>query len=222
MERMDTYAMRRIGSLNGVSLAIEGDELLIDARRDSSGVILIFNHYDRILTGAIALAKRGFKINSLRLELNEDTSIPSDIRLFLSAKINKFDSIVGGISLGRRESMRRLYKGLEGGEMWCILADAWDSAATERKPYRFLGTDIYLSSGLERIALRTGAKLIHVASYTESASFIRVRLTRLYDPKNAIQDAITILSADVSKNPWAWWNWGIIDSLRIPPMQLSN
>jgi len=217
IERMDAYAMQRIGKGNGVSLFLEGDELLAQASRMSTGVLLIFNHYDRILTGAIALAQKGFKLNSLRIELDENAPIDDDIKYFLNAKTKKFEAIVGGISLGRRDSMRRLYKGLKQGEIWCIVADAWDEAATEKKAYPFLGSHIYLSNGLERIALHTGAALIHVASYSESANRVRVRLTPLQHPKTAMRDTLAILQADVAQNPWAWWNWGVMDALTRQP-----
>jgi len=217
VEQMDTYAMHRVGQKNGVALLLEGEELLQEAQSAATGVILVLNHYDRILAGLIALAKKGCVINSLRIDLEKDAAVPDDLRQFLHAKTKKFESIVGGISLGRRQSMRRLYKGLERGEVWCILADAWDEGATEKKPYPFLGSTIYLSSGLERIALRTGARLIHVASYTSGASCVNVRLTPLPEPATAMQQAIALLERDVSKHPWAWWNWGVLNALKKPP-----
>jgi len=216
IEKMDTYAMHRIGQKNGVVLLLEGMELLQEAQNAATGVILVMNHYDRILTGAIALAKKGFKINSLRIELDKEAALPEAMRRFLHAKTEKFEAIVGGISLGRRQSMRRLYKGLERGEIWCILADAWDEGATAKKPYPFLGSTIYLAPGLERIALRTGARLLHMASYTTAAGLVRVRLTPLPDPATAMQQAIALLERDVSENPWAWWNWGVLNALRRP------
>jgi len=216
LERMDAYAMQRIGRHHGVRLQVEGDALLENAARGSNGVILVFNHYDRILTGAIALAQKGFQLHSLRMELDENAPIPEDVKRFLNAKTQKFERIVGGISLGRRDSMRRLYKGLLQGENWCIVADAWDEAAPEKKPYPFLGSTIYLSNSLERIAQRTGAQIIHVASYSQSACVVKVRLTALQQA-TAMQEALAILEADVSQNPWAWWNWGVLEALQRRP-----
>jgi len=218
IELMDTYAMHRVGQKNGVALWVQGDELLQEAQRTATGVILVLNHYDRILTGAIALAKKGFVINSLRIDLEKDASVPDTLRQFLRTKTQKFEQIVGGISLGRRQSMRRLYKGLERGEIWCILADAWDEGATEKRPYPFLGKTIYLSHGLERIALRTGARLIHMASYTTAAHLVNVRLTPLPDPATAMHQAIAVLERDVAEHPWAWWNWGVLNTLQEPPI----
>jgi len=216
LERMDAYVMQRVGKRTGVRLQVEGSALLENAARGSQGVILVFNHYDRILTGAIALAHQGFRLNSLRMELDENAPIPGDVKHFLNTKTQKFERIVGGISLGRRDSMRRLYKGLMRGENWCIVADAWDEAAPDKKPYPFLGSTIYLSNSVERIAQRTGAQLIHVASYSKSACVVKVRLTAL-QPTTAMQETLALLEADVSKNPWAWWNWGVLEALQKPP-----
>ena len=217
-ELMDAMALRRVGHRGDVRLSIDGIEHLQRGLKAGRGAIIILTHFDRILTGPIAVAGAGIPVSSLTMEIDENNQLSELEKAYFHRKISTFDAMTGVISVKRNRSVRKIYDSLAQGNTWTILADAWHPEAKNKRAHPFLGKTLYLATGIERIAAHTQAALLHVTSFTQPDGQVRIRIRPLdADPTRAVDQVIEQLERDVRDRPWAWWNWGLIDAMTTPP-----
>ncbi len=113
--------------------------------------------------------------------------------------------------------MRPVYATLKAGQAWGILADAWDPAFTRLRSHPFLGGQLHLPTGIERMAESAGVPMLHAVTYSDSAVRLRVEVETLPDnPKKAIDSVIQRLERDIRSRPWAWWHWGQWEQMWTP------
>ena len=217
-ELMDAIALRRVGCQGDVRLKVEGMDKLQRGLKAGRGAIIILTHFDRILTGPIAVAQSGVPVSSLTMEIDENNELSSLEKAYFHRKISTFDDMTGGISVKRNRSIKKIYESLGRGDTWTILADALHPEAKNKRAHPFLGKTLYLATGIERIAAHTDSALLHVTSFTEPDGTVRIRIRDLEGtPEQAVDQVIQQLERDVRERPWAWWNWGLLDALTTPP-----
>ena len=217
-ELMDAIALRRVGRGGDIPLKIDGIEHLQQGLKAGRGAIIILTHFDRILTGPIAVAQAGIPVSSLTMEIDENNQLSELEKAYFHRKISTFDDMTGGTSVKRNRSVKKIYDSLAQGNTWTILADAWHPEAKNKRGHPFLGKTLYLATGIERIAAHTQAALLHVTSFTEPDGHIRIRIRELDSaPGRAVDQVIEQLERDVRERPWAWWNWGLIDEMTKAP-----
>ncbi len=217
-ELMDAMALTRVGPRGDVKLTIDGVEHLQEGLKAGRGAITILTHFDRILTGPIAVAGAGIPVSSLTMEIDENNQLSELEKAYFHRKISTFDRMTGGISVKRNRSVKKIYDSLAQGNTWTILADAWHPEAKNKRAHPFLGKTLYLATGIERIAAHTQAALLHVTSFTQPDGGVRIRILPLQGtPEQAVDQVVGQLERDVRERPWAWWNWGLIDAMTTPP-----
>lgn len=216
-ETLDASALQRIGQPGGPEIELHGIEHVEALVRAGRGFILVLNHFDRLLTAPIALALRGFKLHTLTMPVFENPELGEAQRQFLLHKIRCFTTITGGQWRTSTESLRPVHESLRAGEAWIILADVWGAGFTRLRKHQFLGGELNLPTGIERLAHSTGAALIHGVTYSRGPGKLSVVVKPLPDePSLAVDQAIQQLHADVRERPWAWWHWGLWEQMWHP------
>lgn len=216
-EIMDASALRRLGQPNGPAIEVTGWELVESLIGRGQGFILVLNHFDRLLTSAIALALRGLSLNTLTMPILENPGLGAVQRAFLMRKVQTFTEIARGQWRTSTEGMRPVYESLRAGQAWGILADAWDPSFTRLRGHPFLGGQLHLPTGIERLAEAAGVPLLHAVTYSERPDRLRVVVEALPEnPRQAIDVVIQRLNQDVKERPWAWWHWGQWEQMWTP------
>ncbi|MGP1629781.1 MAG: LpxL/LpxP family acyltransferase [Giesbergeria sp.] len=219
-ETMDASALQRVGQRDGPEIELAGWEHVEALVKAGRGFILVLNHFDRLLAAPIALALRGLTLNTLTMPVLENPDLGEVQRQFLMRKIGVFTRITKGQWRTSAQSLRPVHESLRAGQAWIILADVWDADFTRLRGHRFLGGELRLPTGIERLAQSTGAALLHGVTYSRSAASLSVVVNPLpEEPKQAIDQAIEQLHADVRERPWAWWHWGQWDQMWHPATQ---
>ena len=216
-EIMDSAALRRLGCRGGPAIEVIGWEHVDALIRRKQGFILVLNHYDRLLTSALALALRGLSLNTLTMPVLTNPGLSAVQRDFLVGKVKTFSAIARGEWRTTDEGMRPVYASLKAGQAWGILADVWDPAFTRLRSHPFLGGRLHLPTGIERMAESAGVPLLHAVTYSEGSARMRVEVETLPDnPQLAIDSVIQRLERDVRSRPWAWWHWGQWEQMWTP------
>lgn len=216
-EAMDAAALHRLGRRGGPQIALAGWEHVEHLTKAGRGLILVLNHFDRLLTAPIALALAGLTLHTLTMPILENPGLNEVQRGFLMNKIKTFTSITGGQWRTSAQSLRPVHESLRAGDAWIILADAWDAEFTHLRGHRFLGGELHLPTGIERLARSTGAALLHAVTRSHGPAQLSVEVEPLpQEPKLAIDQVIQKLHADVRERPWAWWHWGLWDQMWHP------
>lgn len=216
-ELMDAAALDRLGKPGGPAIEVTGGEHVDALIREKQGFILVLNHFDRLLTSAVALALRGLSLNTLTMPVLENPGLSAVHREFLVRKVRSFTAIARGEWRTTAEGMRPVYASLKAGQAWGILADAWDPEFTRLRSHPFLGGQLHLPTGIERMAESAGVPLLHAITYSEGPAVLRVVVERLPEnPRQAIDAVIQRLHQDVRERPWAWWHWGQWEQMWTP------
>ena len=216
-EMMDASALHRLGRSGGPVIDVKGWEHVDALIGRKQGFILVLNHYDRLLTSAVALALRGLSLNTLTMPVLGNPGLSGVQRKFLVRKVKSFSAIAQGEWRTTDEGMRPVYATLKAGQAWGILADAWDPAFTRLRSHPFLGGQLHLPTGIERMAESAGVPMLHAVTYSDSAVRLRVEVETLPDnPKQAIDSVIQRLERDIRSRPWAWWHWGQWEQMWTP------
>lgn len=214
LELMDSAAVSRIGTTGGPSIELTGWEhaqSLVDGGR---GFIVVLTHFDRLLTAPIALARKGLAMNALTMPVLDNPELSPAHRRFLMRKIETFTQVIRGQYRSSSDSLRPVHEGLRAGQVWIILADVWSPEFNRLRKHPFLGGEISLPTGIERLAQSTGVPLLHAITYSQGPDRFSVVVEPLPDhPKNAMDAVIQRLHHDVRERPWAWWQWGVWDHL---------
>jgi lauroyl/myristoyl acyltransferase len=214
LEMMDGTALPRLGGSQGPSIELAGWEhvqALVDRRK---GFIIVLSHFDRLMTSAVAFARKGLVMNALTMPVLDNPDLTAVQRRFLTRKINNLVGVIKGQYRSTSESLRPVHEGLLEGEVWFILADVWQPHFSRLRKHPFLGGEISLPTGIERLAKSTGVPLVHAVTYSEGTSQLRVEVDPLpEEPKAAVSAVIRRLENDVRARPWAWWQWGVWDQM---------
>lgn len=217
-EVMDASALHRLGQPNGPAIEVTGWEHVEALIHRKQGFILVLNHFDRLLTSAVALALRGLSLNTMTMPILENPGLSVVQRDFLVRKVKSFTQIARGEWRTSTEGMRPVYASLKAGQAWGILADAWAPEFTRLRSHPFLGGQLRLPTGIERLAESAGVPLLHAITYSQRPDHLRVVVETLPEnPKQAIDAVIQRLEQDVRARPWAWWHWGQWEQMWSPP-----
>lgn len=220
LELLDAAALHRLGARGGPRIEMAGWEHVHDLQRQRQGFILVLNHYDRLLTAAIALGRKGVVLNILTMPILDNPHLGTAQRAFLIHKIASITGITGGQWRVSNESLRPVHEGLRKGQAWVVLADAWSPEFTRMRDHAFLGGSLRLPTGIERLAESTGAALLHARTRSLAPDKLQVTVEALPRPPSvAIDMVIRQLEKDVCERPWAWWHWGLWDQMWQPAAQ---
>ena len=216
-EVMDASALHRLGQPGGPAIEVSGVEHAQELVRQGRGFVLVLNHFDRLLTSPIALALRGISLNALTMPVIDNNGLDPVQRNFLVRKVESFTRITRGQWRTSAEGMRPVHAGLRAGQAWIILADAWSPEFTRLRSHPFLGGQVHLPTGIERLAESAKVPLLHAVTYSDRADRLRVVVEPLPEnPRDAIDAVVQRLEQDVRARPWAWWHWGQWDQMWTP------
>lgn len=220
VEMLDAAALHRLGRPGGPRIELSGWEHVQALQHTGQGFILVLNHYDRLLTAAIALAHRGLTLHIMTMPVVDNPGLTTAQRDFILRKISALTKITGGQWRLSSESLRPLHEGLRKGQAWVILADAWSPDFARMRRHAFLGGHLSLPTGIERLARSTGAALLHGRTRSLAPDRLEVVVETLSgSPRAAIDAVIQCLDRDVRERPWAWWHWGAWEQMWQPAAQ---
>jgi len=213
-EMLDAMAFHRLGVRGGPVIALSGVEHARTVQARGKGFILVLNHFDRLLTAPVALARQGVPTNVLTMPVLDNPELGAAQRRFLLRKIAGYTAVTGGCWHSTSDGLRPVVESLRAGQGWVILADAWRPEFGRLRAHSFLGGRLNLPTGIERLARTCGAPLLHAATYSDGPSRLRVVVEPLApEPELAIDAVISRLEHDVKERPWAWWHWGMWDQM---------
>lgn len=214
LEMMDGIALPRLGGAHGPTIDLTGWEHVQELVDRQKGFIIVLSHFDRLMTSLVAFARKGLKMNALTMPVLDNPDLTPVQRRFLTRKIDNLVGVIQGQYRSTNESLRAVHDGLLAGEVWIILADVWRPEFGRLRKHPFLGGEISLPTGIERLAKSTGVPLVHAISYTQGVDHLKVDVDRLpQEPKAAVDAVIQRLERDVRERPWAWWQWGVWDNM---------
>ena len=213
-EMVDAMAFERLGRAGGPAIELVGESFARDLSRQGQGFILVLNHFDRLLTAPVALARAGIATDVLTMPVLDNPELGAEQRRFLLRKIKGYTSVTGGAWHTTSEGLRPVHESLRAGRGWVILADAWRPEFGRLRGHPFLGGTLRLPTGIERLAHSTGVPLLQATTYTRRPACMEVVIEPLAgDPVQAINQAVQRLEKDVMARPWAWWQWGLWDQM---------
>lgn len=216
-EMVDAMAFSRLGRPGGPAIDLQGAEFAKELVRQGKGFILVLNHYDRLLTAPVALAREGIATNVLTMPVLDNPELAAAQRRFLLRKIQGYTEVTGGKWHTTSEGLRSVHESLRAGQGWVILADAWRPEFGRLRGSPFLGGRLNLPTGIERLAQSTGVPLLHAVTYSRRPDHLEVVVEPLSeDPREAMDKVIQRLEQDVQARPWAWWQWGLWDQMWQP------
>lgn len=219
-EQVDAVALYRLGTRGGPKVQLSGWEHVESLRSRDQGFILILNHYDRLLTAPIALARRGLILHTMTMPIADNLELGATHRDFLMKKISAYTQITGGQWRTSNQGLRPVHEGLRSGQAWVILADAWRPEFGRMRSHAFLGGQLSLPTGIERLAQSTGAALLYGTTRSIAPDQLNVVIESLpKEPDLALNRVVQRLAEDVTIRPWAWWQWGLWDQMWRPNSQ---
>lgn len=192
-----------------------GVEQLTRPRPDGRGRVLAMAHFSRPSLLFAALSIKGAKLNILTQAI--DRSNPSlDIvdRLYLRFKVWANRCHLLGEHITASENPRRLYDLLKEGETVVVLFDIKVEAEEPHVIAPFLGHELAVPQGIDRLVQKTGAALYYGAIH-DTGWRANIAVTEL-DPQKydrPLHCVIAQLEAEVQKNPAHWWQWNIFEYL---------
>ncbi len=218
METLDTCYLPRMSAANlGDWVRLDGVGHFEDAQRDGRGVILIMAHYGRLILTMLAIGLSGHPLGMLTTAVDETVAgLDPDERWFLGRKVRTVQHLLGGrwISLGG--PMRELYRALEAGEAVTILLDVCAPSLGSRSAIPFLGGTLFVPQGIERLARKTGARMVYGCAVNQGYRVHSVLRPLPEGPADGLCAAVAELERDVRAHPWHWWQWNILDLLWQP------
>lgn len=216
-ETMDVFCMHKLrADTVDRYIQLHGKEHLDQACGEGRGVILVLNHYSRLIMLLVRLGLLGVRMNMLTMRIDDgNPDLSPFMRRFLRTKVDRLLGFIGGEWLSVGDNLRPLYKSLRRGEIWIVLADAYMPQFGEWREFPFLGGRLRLSRGIERIAAKTGARMIYGITRETSPDTLACELRPL-PPQDALAMVVRELEKDVRAAPWEWWQWNILDYLWTP------
>lgn len=217
-EILDIFRLLKITSANCERIMDQqGLSVLTEAQHDGQGVILAMGHYGRPTMLSTSLGLAGEKVGMLTQTIDERNPALSSVeRGYLAFKMQNTTRTAGGRWVMLGDSLRSLYSGLNAGEIIIILFDLHEANSSKILQVPFLGGKLQLPRGIERIAIKTGARIVYGVS-KDKGRRVSVELRALpKDPHEALLAAVAELEKDVAEAPWQWWQWGMLDHIWIP------
>lgn len=214
-EILDIFRLSKISSDNCQQIIdIQGLDVLQQARQGARGVILAMGHFGRPTMLSTGLGVNGHKIGMVTQIIDErNPNLNSVERGYLAFKMKQTVAASQGRWIMLGGSMRSLYDGLKSGEVIILLFDLYEGRQKNVEQTAFLGGQLTLPRGIERVAKKTGAKIIYGVA-RDAGRRVEVELRGLpEEPHEALLAAVKELEKDVSKTPWQWWQWGMIDHI---------
>ncbi|MBS0506434.1 MAG: hypothetical protein JSR53_03520, partial [Proteobacteria bacterium] len=178
-EMLDAMALHRLGMPGGPRITLQGWEHVQALQQKQQGFILVLNHFDRLLTSAIALAHRGLTLHIVTMPVVDNPALSAAQRDFILRKIAALKKITKGQWRISSESLRPVHQGLRKGQAWVILADAWSPDFAHMRKHAFLGGQLSLPTGIERLAESTGAALLHASTRSLAPDRLEVEVEAL-------------------------------------------
>lgn len=220
-EFMDVFCMPRLQFSNiDRYIMLHGAELITEAKRESQGVILVLNHFSRLIMLLIRLGLMGIEMNILTMRIDDNPDLAPFMRHYLRTKVKRVLGFIRGQWLNVGDDLRPIYKGLQRGQIWIILADAYMPHFGDWRVFPFFGGQLRLPRGIERIASKTGARLIYGVTREVRPDLLACELRPLpTDPYEAMAGVVGELEKDIRATPWEWWQWNILDYLWTPTKQ---
>lgn len=217
-EMTDAMAFHRLGRSGGPRIAVVDDARVLQAMRaDPQGTILVVNHWDRLLTAPVAVARTGVRVNVLTMPVLDNPELRPAWRDFLLRKISGFVRETGGRWVTTDQPLRDVHRDLERGGVWLILADAWREEFSRWREHPFLGGHLRLPTGVERLAKATQSRLVYAWTESDGPSSVQVTLRPLDgDAHRAIDTVVTHLEQSIRRSPWRWWQWGLVGRMWSP------
>ncbi|MEW6694995.1 MAG: hypothetical protein AB1371_08625 [Pseudomonadota bacterium] len=217
-EMADAMAFHRLGRSGGPRIAVVDDARVLQAIRvGRQGTILVVNHWDRLLTAPVAVARTGVRVNVLTMPVLNNPELGPAWRDFLLRKIAGFVRETGGRWVTTDQPLRDVHRDLEQGGVWLILADAWRQEFSRWREHPFLGGQLRLPTGVERLARATQSRLVYAWTDSEGPSALRVTFRPLDgDPLHAIDTVVAHLEQSIRRSPWRWWQWGLFGRMWSP------
>ena len=163
--RMPRYTRGHIESV----IILEGFEHFIAAERRGKGVLLLTGHMGAWELGPFAHAVFGSPINFLMRPI--DNTMVNRI-------VNRYRCASGNRPIRKNESARVILRILKSGGVVGVLADQ-NTIATEAVFVDFFGTPASTTTGIARLARRTGAAVVPAYTYWDS-KLAKYRLS--YEP----------------------------------------
>lgn len=209
-EKVDAMAFARLGRAGGPQATITGIEHVQRHVAAGRGLILVLNHFDRPFAAPVLLARHGIQSHVLTMPVRNNPQLSLAHRQFLLRKLQNYTSQTGGLWQTTDQPLRPLYESLQAGQTWVILADAWRPEFKRLRAHRFLGGQLMLPTGIERMAQALQVPLLHVSTYSEQPDRLRIWIRTLPEnPRRAIDLVVHQLEHDVRERPWAWLQWGL-------------
>lgn len=209
-EQLDSLAFRRVGCFGGPNVTLHGLTDALNLIRLGKGVILVANHWDRLLLAPVLLARQGVVVNVLTMPIHDNDELDCFAKKFLQRKIKNFLHETHGEWRTTNQSARSVINSLKNGGVWLILADAWRPEFSNMRNHSFLDGQVSLPSGVERMAKLSGSRLLLSRVMSDRSGDVSVMFDLLpEDPHDAVGACIRKLEEDVKERPWAWWQWGI-------------
>lgn len=212
-ETMDVFRMHRLdaGTIRSL-IDVDDVSALAQAQQEGRGVILVMAHFSRLIMLLAALGMMGFRIGMLTMRVDSSNeALAPAMRRFLQMKIDRLRQVIRGNWICLGDNLRPMYTGLARGEVWVVLADAYMADFGEWREFPFLGGTLRLSGGIERIAARTGARMVYGAVNERGSRLVGDVRALPADPSAGLAAAVGELERDVRATPWQWWQWNILD-----------
>jgi len=218
-EQVDVYEMWRYAPPQPqIAIPVQGLDQLQRARDAGQGVILVMAHYNRPIMLAIGLAQAGFEIGMVTMRIDaSNPELDALDRHYLQKKVNDLQAIIGGPWVMQSDDFRTVYRYLSQAGIVIILLDAFQPNVRAKACYPFLGGQLHLARGIERIAQRTQSRLLYGVVHGQHSHDLSGELRPLPpEPTEALHQAVAELERDVLQAPGQWWQWNVLDALWEP------
>ncbi len=189
-------------------------------QQEGKGVVLAMGHYGRPIMLSTQLGVLGCKIGMLTQTIDErNPNLNAVERSYLARKMRIVMDAAGGRWLMLDDSMRLLYSGLKSGETIIMMYDLHEANPSSMLELPFCGGTMRLPRGVERVAERTGARVIYGIA-RDKGRRVEAELRKLpQNPQQALIAAVKELEKDVQAAPWQWWQWPLYDHAWAPPQK---
>ncbi len=217
-EMMDIFHLAHEDGKNSQSLVtLEGLEHLSHARKQGNGVILIMGHYGRptMLSSRVGLANEHHGIVTQNINDGNPDRDPDDVA-YLQFKVATTLHFAKGPWIAQGHNTKDIYKALAENKTLIILLDVYEPNEKKTKQFDFLGGKLRIPVGIERLAQRTGSRMVYGVAHCEGKN-VNAQLRPLpEDPSAGLCQAVYELEQDVIKSPSQWWQWNTLEHLWQP------
>jgi len=210
---LDGYRFARLSAADvHARVRIEGIEALDAASRAGRGVVLCMGHFGRTAMLGASLGLSGYPVGMLTNATDRSNTVLSAAdRAMLTRKMNDLSRAVGGPWIKTGSNTRTLIAHLKTGGRVCATADLYEANPANRFFAPFLGGILAVPNGLLRVARSTNAAFVYGRARS-AGERVEIQLTPIDEatPEACFAEYLRLLSADIEKEPWQWWLWGML------------